>query len=69
MEKANISKSKGGARPGAGRKRMGATPKSETIGLRVRPEIKERLFRAASDRGISVSEFVARLIEALPSGE
>ncbi len=57
--------SRGGARPGAGRKIMGETVKNETVGVRLRPELKERLFQVAQERGISVSELIARLIESL----
>ena len=65
MEKSKLSKSRGGARPGAGRKTMDSSAKKETIGLRIRPDLKERLFRVAEERGISASELVAQLIESL----
>lgn len=64
MEKSKLSKSRGGARPGAGRKKMDSSTKKETIGLRIRPELKERLFQEAASRGISVSELIAQLIES-----
>lgn len=65
MESAKMSKSWGGARQGAGRKAMGATAKNETVAVRLRPELKARLFQVASERGISASELMARLIETL----
>ena len=65
MEKTNNTSTRGGSRPGAGRKSMGETAKNETIGLRIRPELKERLFQVAKERGISASELMARLIESL----
>ncbi len=65
MESTNNSKSWGGAREGAGRKKMGETAKNETVALRLRPELKARLFQVARERGISASELMARLIETL----
>lgn len=65
-ESAKISKNRGGARKGAGRKSIGVSNKSATVAVRLRPELKDRLFQAADEVGISVSEFLSRLIEQLP---
>ena len=65
MESAKMPKNRGGARQGAGRKAMGKTVKNETVAVRLRPELKARLFQVAGERGISASELMARLIETL----
>ena len=65
MENAKISKNWGGARPGAGRKSKSGSPKTQTIGIRIRPELKDRLFQVAKERGISASDLVSELIETI----
>lgn len=65
MGKQEEHKNWGGARPGAGRKQMGESPKTQTVGFRLRPELKDLLFQKAEERGISASELVAQLIETL----
>lgn len=65
MESTKTSKNWGGRREGAGRKAAGETAKSVTVALRLSPELKAKLFQVASGRGISASELMSRLIEAL----
>lgn len=65
MESTKTSKSRGGRREGAGRKAAGGTARSETVSLRLSPDIKARLFQVAGERGISASELMTRLIETL----
>ena len=65
MEKTSTSSGRGGARQGSGRKKMGPEIKKATVGFRLRPELKDRLFQVAEERGISASELIAQLIESL----
>ena len=65
MESTKTSKNRGGRREGAGRKAAGETARNETVSLRLSPELKARLFQVASERGISASELMTRLIETL----
>lgn len=65
MEKTSTSSGRGGARQGSGRKTMGPDLKKVTVGFSLRPELKDRLFRVAEERGISASELIAQLIESL----
>lgn len=65
MEKIKSTSSRGGSRPGSGRKKMDQGEKKITVGFRLRPEQKDRLFHVAEERGMSASELVARMIEQL----
>lgn len=61
-ESAKISKSWGGARSGAGRKKV--VEKREIVSLYVRPDIKERLKAMADAEGIKIGELVTRWVES-----
>lgn len=54
----------GGSRSGAGRKIEG-TSKKVTVGMTLTPEAKEKLFREAAAKGITASQLVEQLINAL----
>ncbi len=54
----------GGARAGAGRKSISKGP-LVTIGLTVEAATKEKMQRLAKAEGISMSEFVNRLVKEL----
>ena len=54
----------GGARAGAGRKSI-SKGQLETIGLTVEAATKEKMQRLAKAEGISMSEFVNRLVKEL----
>ena len=62
-ESAKISKSWGGARIGAGRKKV--ADKREIVSIYVRPDIKARLKAMADAEGIKIGELVTRWVEAL----
>ena len=51
----------GGKRKGSGRKSIGKSNRV-TIGLSVPPEVKEKLFVLANREGVSVSEYITRII-------
>lgn len=55
---------RGGKREGAGRKTFGAV-KRVTVAFSVDPETKEKLQRLADEQGVSMSEYMNRLIQSL----
>lgn len=65
MEQTNISKSRGGRREGAGRKAVDESVKKVSVTFSLSPEHKARIQAAAKAAGLSSSEFLARMIDAL----
>ena len=65
MGQTNISKSWGGRREGAGRKAVDESVKKVSVTFALSPEHKARIQAAAKAAGLSSSEFLARMIDAL----
>lgn len=55
-----MADSRGGKRPGAGRKRIGL-PKTATITLPIAPKTKAGLSAAAKDKGMSISQMLEEM--------
>ena len=62
-ESAKISKNWGGARTGAGRKKM--DDKRVILSLYVRPDIKARIMDLASTEGLKPGDLVTRWVETM----
>lgn len=65
QEKAEVSKSWGGAREGSGRKKMDESVKRHNVTLTLTAETRDNLRAAAKAAGISASELVTRWAETL----
>ena len=65
MESAKMSKSWGGRREGAGRKTIDASEKKAIVSVYFRPQQKSKLKSLADAEGLSVSEYLGRLIDSL----
>lgn len=65
MGQTNISKSWGGRREGAGRKAVDESVKKVSVTFALSPDHKARIQAAAKAAGLSSSEFLARMIDAL----
>ena len=65
MESAKSSKNWGGHREGAGRKSMDAAEKKAIVSVYFRPQQKAKLKALAESEGLSVSEYLGRLIDSL----
>lgn len=58
---------RGGARPGAGRKKRGAEGCTERVSFLLTPRADAALRALAAAQGVSRNEAVNRLLEALPA--
>lgn len=56
--------SKGGARPGAGRKRYSEYP-TVRVTAAVTAETKSRMSKAAKDKGVTLSKLMASVLESI----
>lgn len=65
MESTKTSKSRGGAREGAGRKAKDPSAKKLQMAIYLTPGQKERLQATASREGITISELIGRWSETL----
>ena len=63
MESTNNSKSRGGARAGAGRKSVDPSEKKVQVSVCLRPDLKARFQEAAKAAGLSTSELLATWVE------
>lgn len=54
---------RGGFRPGAGRPKVAAAEKKVTLSVTMPPELKEKIMDDAKRSGLSLSAYVAQLLQ------